>query len=151
MTFLWIQTVLTRDLRNFAAELDLFEREEQIWALLPGVNNPAGTLALHVAGNLQHFVGAVLGGTGYVRNRPLEFSARGVTREALKAELHRALEVVETVLPRLDDERLASEFPEPFDGGHLPTGLLLLRLVSHLSLHLGQAGYLRRLLAGTAS
>ena len=148
MTLIWIQTQLARDLRAFEVELDRFADEAQIWATLPGVNNPAGTLALHVSGNLQHFVGAVLGGTGYVRDRPREFSTRGLSRAELKTELQRALAVVETVLPKFDEARLEQDYPEAVEGAPIATGLFLLRLVAHLALHLGQAGYLRRMLEG---
>jgi hypothetical protein len=146
MTRAWIRTLLARDLRAFATELDRFADEARIWATLPGVNNPAGTLALHVSGNLQHFVGARLGSTGYVRDRPREFATRGLSRAELKAELQRALDVVETILPKFDEARLEEDYPEPIEGAPIATGLFLLRLVAHLSLHLGQAGYLRRML-----
>lgn len=148
MTHTWIQTQLAQGLRAFMAELDRFADEAQIWAILPGVNNPAGTLALHVSGNLQHFVGACLGNTGYVRDRPREFGIRGLSRAELKTELQRALDVVEAVLPKFDDARLEEDYPEPIEGAPIATGLFLLRLASHLSLHLGQAGYLRRILEG---
>ena len=144
----WIRLLLTRELASFARELELFPDESLIWSIAPGISNSAGTLALHVCGNLQHFVGAVLGGTGYVRNRELEFSARGVPGEKLLAEIQETTRVVDTVLSRLPGAALSPDFPDVPGGGRVSTGLFLLHLVSHLAHHLGQAGYLRRILTG---
>lgn len=144
----WIRLLLLRELGSFSRELDLFRDERLIWAAAPGVSNCAGTLALHVCGNLQYYVGAVLGGTGYVRNRDLEFSARGVSRAALSAELQRTVHVVDTVLSALPGQGLSAEYPDVLGGIRVPTGLFLLHLCTHTAHHLGQVGYLRRILTG---
>lgn len=147
----WIRSVLLRELESFERELDLFPNEELIWAVAPGISNSAGTLALHVCGNLQHFVGAVLGASGYVRNRELEFSRRGVPRAALVAEIRRTRDVVGDVLSRLAPDRLALEYPEELAGSRMATGLFLVHLATHLAHHLGQAGTLRRVLTGESA
>jgi uncharacterized damage-inducible protein DinB len=140
-----------RDLRCFAREVALFPDDVSLWRTTPGIANSAGNLALHVAGNLRHFVGAVLGGTGYVRQRELEFAQREGTRVAVIAELEAAAAEVEAGLKALRTETLASPFPVAV-GGHRPaTGRLLLHLAAHLAFHLGQAGYLRRSLTGDST
>jgi len=144
----WISLLLTRELSAFSRELELFPDEALIWATAPGISNPAGTLALHVCGNLQHYVGAVLGNTGYVRDRDREFSARDVPRSRLQASLAETAEVVRTVLADLPDEKLRADYPDILGGPRLPTDLFLLHLTTHLAFHLGQAGYLRRVLTG---
>lgn len=144
----WTRLLLIRELTSFSRELELFPDESLIWKTVPGISNSAGNLALHVCGNLQHFVGAVLGGTGYLRNRDLEFSARGVSRAVLLAELQETTHVVDTVLPRLPENALSADYPDVPGGGRVPTGLFLLHLGIHLAHHLGQAGYLRRVLTG---
>lgn len=144
----WMTFVFERELRGFARELELFGDEELIWQTLPGISNSAGNLALHVCGNLQHYVGAVLGGTAYVRDRPLEFSARGVSRADLSAEIEATIQVVRSVLPELSEDELSAPYPDVLGGIRPSTGLFLLHLISHLSFHLGQAGYLRRALTG---
>jgi hypothetical protein len=148
MDIAWIRLLLIRELTSFSQELELFGDESLIWSVVPGITNSAGTLALHVCGNLQHFVGAVLGGTGYVRDRDLEFSARGVSRDVLSAELRKTIQVVDTVLPRLSEQVMSTDFPAVPGGTRVPTGLFLLHLAAHLAHHLGQAGYLRRILSG---
>ena len=83
----WIAALLTRELDSFERELQLFPDDASVWRTLPGVTNSAGTLALHVSGNLLYFVGAVLGSSGYIRDRPREFSARDVPRASLIADI----------------------------------------------------------------
>jgi hypothetical protein len=144
----WIRLLLVRELASFSRELELFPGEELVWRTVPGISNSAGTLALHVCGNLQYYVGAVLGGTGYVRNRDLEFSTRGVSRAILVVELQKTIQTVRTVLRDLPAPALPAEYPELLVGARVPTGLFLLHLSSHLAHHLGQAGYLRRVLTG---
>ena len=111
---------------------------------LASITNPAGSLALHVAGGLQYLIGAVLGHTGYVRDRDAEFRRRAGARSEVIAELDRALAVVRAVLPQLSEASLAAEFPEPVLGVRFHTGRFLLHLCAHAAFHLGQAGYLRR-------
>jgi uncharacterized damage-inducible protein DinB len=143
-----IQTLLVRDLESFIAEIELFPDDETPWQVLPGVTNSAATLALHVSGNLQHFVGGVLGGTGYARNRAAEFGTRVGTRAEIVDQLRATIDVVSRVLPTIDGERLGQSFPEALQGMTFRTDRFLLHLVAHLAHHLGQAGYLRRIVTG---
>lgn len=135
-----------RDIDKLISEIDAFPTEESLWQIGGDVKNPAGTLGLHLAGNLQHFIGAVLGGTGYVRNRDLEFSARGVPKMEILAGLRTARNVVDTVLSDMNDAQLAGTFPASHFGENSSTLHALLHLLSHLGYHLGQVNYLRRML-----
>jgi uncharacterized damage-inducible protein DinB len=144
----WLRLLLVRELEAFGRELSLFPNDELVWATLPGISNSAGTLVLHVCGNLQHFIGRILGATGYVRDRDAEFSRRGVLRAALADEISETIHVVDAVLPRLSSKDLDLEYPETVGGVRFPTGLFLLHLSTHIAHHLGQAGYLRRALTG---
>jgi hypothetical protein len=141
-------TLLVRDLEAFGREIALFPDDETVWRTLPGVANPAGNLALHVCGNLQHYLGAVLGGTGYVRDRDREFSRRQGSRGEIAAEIERTIATLRQVVPAIAGERLAAPYPEEIAGVQPTTGLFLLHLAGHLTFHLGQAGYLRRILTG---
>jgi hypothetical protein len=85
-----IAAIISRELSALERELNAYQTEEQVWALPPGLPNSGGTLALHAAGNLQHFVGAVMGGSSYVRDRDAEFQRRHVARSELIEELRRA-------------------------------------------------------------
>jgi hypothetical protein len=140
-----VTTLLVRELQTFARELDLFPDDASVWKTAPGITNSAGNLALHVAGNLQHFVGAVLGGSGYVRNREVEFSRSSGSRDEIKTELEAAMTAVKKVLPGLSADVLDKTYPaSPVPGKEIVTALFLQQLCSHASFHLGQAGYLRR-------
>jgi hypothetical protein len=72
-----LRAVMVRDLRAAAREVEAYGSDAALWRAVPGVSNSGGMLALHLAGNLRHFIGAVLGGTGYVRDREAEFARRG--------------------------------------------------------------------------
>jgi hypothetical protein len=143
-----ISHFLRRELRSLRQELEAYPDEQQIWALPPGLPNSAGTLALHLAGNLRHYVGAHLGGSGYVRNRDEEFAARNAPRSVLLEQLAEADRVIASTLPNLSEEQMSQPFPEPIRDQHLLTSELLLQLAVHLAYHLGQVSYHRRVITG---
>lgn len=143
-----VSKLLVRELAAFAREVELFPDDESLFRTLPGVTNSAGNLALHVCGNLKHFVGAVLGGTGYVRDRDAEFDARSGRRADVARQLQETSAVVADTLERLPAETLGDPYPQRFGELELPCRLFLMHLAVHLSFHLGQAGYLRRIVTG---
>jgi len=140
-----------RDLRCFIREVEAFPDDATLWRTVPGISNSAGNLALHVAGNLRSFVGVVLGGTGYQRNREQEFSQREGSRAEVVAALEGAVLEVETGLKAVTETSQAAPFPMAVGGLQPATGRFLVHLASHLAFHLGQAGYLRRALTGDAT
>lgn len=143
-----VAAILDRDLRALERELAAYPDDRAVWTELPAVPNPGGTLMLHLSGNLQHYVGALLGGTGYRRDRPAEFARRGVTRAELREEIERARTAVRSTLERLDPAVLEQQYPEAFDGARVRTGEFLVHLCAHLTYHLGQVDVHRRLVAG---
>ena len=143
-----VADVFDRDLRALAREVEAYPDERDLWRIPPGVANSAGTLALHLAGNVQHYLGAVLGGTGYHRDRPAEFAQRNVSRAELLGRIEAARAAVRAAAARADDERLAADFPEPVGGVRIEAGAYLVHLVAHFAYHLGQIDYHRRLVTG---
>ena len=133
-----------RDLDRLASEVAAFP-ETQLWALGGTVRNSAGNLALHLTGNLQHFIGAQLGKTGYVRDRAFEFSGK-VTQAALLAEIETAKAAVSQALSAMEDKALEDAYPMEVFGHEMTTGYFLVHLQGHLNYHLGQINYLRQLL-----
>ena len=145
-----LKTILTRDLRAVKRELEAYPDDASVWRELPGTPNTAGTLALHLAGNVQHFFGAVLGRDGYVRDREAEFARRNLTRGELLAGLDAAIASVERTLASVDDAKLRQPYPEPIAKRTVSSGVFMLHLASHLAYHLGQIDYHRRAVTGDA-
>ena len=140
-----VAAILDRDLRALAREVEAYPDEAALWQLPEGITNSAGTLVLHLTGNIQHYLGARLGNTGYKRDRPAEFSARGVPREALLRQIEAARGAVRSTVQKLTAEALELDFPEVVGGMRVVTGEYLIHLVSHFDYHLGQVNYHRRL------
>lgn len=136
-----------RDLNKLKEEIQLYKNENDLWKVECEIQNSAGTLTLHLIGNLKHFIGAQIGFTGYVRNRDREFSDRNISREKLILEIEEAISIVKTVLPTVKDEDFSKEFPVEMYGAKRNTGYILLSLSTHFCYHLGQINYHRRLLA----
>jgi len=143
-----INRLLVRELRALGREIELFPDDESVWRTAPGLTNSAGNLTLHVCGNLKHFVGAVLGKTGYVRDREREFATREGSRADLLRQVEETVGVVSEVLGRLPESALGAPYPEVHGGAQLSGCTFLLHLCTHAAFHLGQVGYLRRVVTG---
>lgn len=145
-----LATVLGRELERMALQIEAYPDDAGVWRLEGSVKNSPGTLALHAAGNLNAYVGAVLGGTGYVRDRDAEFGDRDVPREEVVRRLREARAMVEEVLSPLDDATLLEPYPGPSPPqfGPMTTAAFLIHLTWHLGWHEGQMDYHRRILYG---
>jgi hypothetical protein len=135
-------------LDKLKAEIERYPNDESLWIRDSSINNAAGNLCLHLMGNLNHYVGAGIGKSGYVRDRPLEFEDRDIPRQELLSRLDKTREVVLSSLRGLSDDRLG----EPFVGGghNAVDGSIeeeLLGILTHFNYHLGQINYHRRLTA----
>lgn len=141
-----LKSLYTRDLNKLKAEIEAYQNEEILWKIDKNIANSAGNLCLHLVGNLSHFFGAILGNSGYVRQRELEFSLKNVPRAQLIEEVERTLNVVISTLDKLSAEDAEKEYPiEPL-GYKMTTEHFLIHLIGHLDYHLGQINYHRRLL-----
>ena len=69
-----LKTIFRRDLEKLKQEISLYEDESKIWVIGKDIANSAGNLCLHLVGNLNTYIGAEIGKTGYIRHRDLEFS-----------------------------------------------------------------------------
>lgn len=134
------------DLAALKAEINLFRDAEKLWEVRDGVSNSAGNLALHLIGNLNHFIGMGMAQRDYVRNRDGEFQSKNIASSVLLE----AIESLEKWLPAFlsDSEKfdLQKEFSLSFLGKTRTHGEILVILSGHFSYHLGQINYLRRLL-----
>ncbi len=147
MTADWIYHVMERDLRCLVEQIEAYDDEAAIWKVVVGITNAPGTLAIHIAGNIQHYIGVHLGGSSYVRDRDAEFSRRDVARAEILNELAAAQTALKS-LAGLDEKALNATYPEALGGTTLTTGQFMAHLASHLAYHLGQIDYHRRILTG---
>lgn len=139
----------TKDLDSLAKEVELCNEETQLWIVLPGVTNSIGNLTQHLIGNLNHFIGATLGDTGYVRNRDSEFAEHYLSKLEMIAKITETSKMLEKVLGSLTELDLLKKFPlEPF-GYEMTTGHMIAKLASHLGYHLGQINCMRRITEGS--
>ncbi len=141
-----VSEILQRDLNTLKKEIGSFNSEKTLWAIDGEIKNSAGNLCLHLCGNLQHFIGAVLGKTNYIRNRDAEFSTKGVSKESLIKEIEATIQSVQLTLASLDPTLIEQTYPLEVFGKPMTTGFFLIHLAGHLNYHLGQVNYHRRLL-----
>ncbi len=136
-----------RDLNKLKEEISLYSSETDIWKIPTGINNSAGTLCLHLVGNLNHFIGATLGNSGFIRERDLEFSLRNVPRNEMIATIDKAIIIVGQTFDSIKEEDMGKIYPLEKHGERVTTVHMLLHLMAHLDYHLGQINYHRRLIA----
>jgi uncharacterized damage-inducible protein DinB len=141
-----LQSLFERDLNRLKAEVELYNDEKNLWHIEKGIANSAGNLCLHLIGNLNAFIGAELGKTGYVRQRDLEFSTKGVAKKELLEKIDTTIEAVKKSLATVTQEQLERDYPAMLFKEKITTGLFLVHLATHLNYHLGQINYHRRLL-----
>jgi hypothetical protein len=146
-----LAALYSRDLTRLAQELRAFPDTDSVWRTVPGVSNAAGTLALHLEGGLRHFIGLRLGSIDYKRDRPLEFSARGIDRDALVARIEAVQASIPNVIASLSEATLDEIDPNNGTDQPLTTRQWLIHLYGHLSYHLGQVDYIRRVVTGNGA
>ncbi|WP_299247083.1 DUF1572 family protein [uncultured Lacinutrix sp.] len=135
-----------RDLNILITEIEAYKEEKNLWIATETVKNSSGNLCLHLVGNLNAFIGAPLGNTGYVRQRDLEFSLKNVPKSELIKQVKDTIIVVENTLNSLLENDLQKEYKRRVNEETMTTEYFLIHLTMHLSYHLGQINYHRRLL-----
>jgi uncharacterized damage-inducible protein DinB len=141
-----ILKLFLHDLEKLKTEIASFKDEKKVWEISGDIKNSAGNLCLHLCGNLQHFIGAMLGNSGYVRNRDAEFSKKNVPIRELVAEIELTAKAVKLTLGSLSNAKLSEIYPSNIFGEGTTTFMFLIHLATHLNYHLGQINYHRRLL-----
>ncbi|MDX2046835.1 MAG: DinB family protein [Chitinophagaceae bacterium] len=134
-----------KELDKLKDEINAYEAEEQLWKVGEGIANSGGNLCLHLAGNLQHYIGAILGESGYIRNREAEFKIKNMPRERLLEEISNTKAAVIDTLEQLSKKDLDKDYPVQVFGEPMNTEYFLLHLLHHLGYHTGQINYHRRL------
>ncbi len=138
--------IFNRDLNKLKAEIELYNSETNLWVVDKAISNCAGNLCLHIVGNLNTYIGATLGDSGYIRQRDLEFSLKNTPRTELLNQVDEVMIIVENTLAKLTPEDLEKEYKRKVFEDYMTTGYFLVHLTTHLAYHLGQINYHRRLL-----
>lgn len=141
-----LKTLFSRDLKRLRAEIEQYSSEENLWKVEGSIANSAGNLCLHLIGNLNTYIGKELGNTNYVRNRDVEFSLKGVPKKELLQKIDDTIAVVNKSLQGLDESSLMQAYPILVFDQKTTTEFLLVHLATHLTYHLGQINYHRRLI-----
>jgi uncharacterized damage-inducible protein DinB len=141
-----LNTLFEKNLDKLSTEISSYKSDEALWKTDKEILNSGGNLCLHLCGNLQHYIGTVLGNTGYQRDRPAEFSDKNIAKEDLLELIEATREAITETLNSLDPEALSYEYPEIVFKKPMSKEYFLIHLVTHLGYHLGQINYHRRLL-----
>ena len=141
-----ISDLFERDLGKLIYEINQFPDEKQLWLTPGGINNSPGNLCLHICGNLKHFIGSLLGHTGYKRERDKEFSLRNVPKKELISNIEETKLILLKVFENLKQDKLKEKYPINVFNNDMTVEYFLIHLHSHLNYHLGQINYLRRLI-----
>jgi hypothetical protein len=141
-----VKSIFSRDLLRLKSEINLYKDESNLWIVEDNIANSAGNLCLHLIGNLNTYIGAEFGKTNYIRNRELEFSLKNISKKGLIEQIDNTILVVEMSLNNITKEQLKNEHPILVFDKKTTLEFLLVHLTTHLSYHLGQINYHRRLL-----
>jgi len=141
-----LRKVFIKDLEKLKEEIGLYRSEQSIWKIEKQIANSAGNLCLHLVGNLNTYFGAVIGKTGYIRNREQEFSLKNVPRKELVSMVENTITMLDKVMKSMNDDELKEEYPLLVLKEKTTSGYFLFHLSSHLGYHLGQINYHRRLI-----
>ncbi|OXB08762.1 DinB superfamily protein [Flavobacterium plurextorum] len=141
-----LKSLFNRDLNKLKVEIESYQNENQLWAIDKNISNSGGNLCLHLIGNINTYIGAEIGKTGYVRNRPLEFSLKDISKSELICKIDETILVVNNTLDLLTEEDLNTIYPQIVFEKEMTTGFFFVHLSTHLAYHLGQINYHRRLL-----
>ncbi|MEX0928898.1 MAG: DinB family protein [Balneolales bacterium] len=138
--------IFERDLNRLKNEIESYPHEADLWRLSGQINNSAGNLCLHLLGNLNHYIGATLGNTGYRRDREAEFDKKNIPAAELSQGIDETTAMIRRVLGSLKPDDLAENYPKKIYPNEMTVYFFLLHLFGHMNYHIGQINYHRRLI-----
>lgn len=141
-----LKELIIRDLTKLSDEIKAYQNEERLWYTEKSIANSAGNLCLHLIGNLNTYIGAEFGKTGYTRNRPGEFALKNIPRQELLNKIDETIIMIEKTFDMISEDVLAERYPAEIHLKDASTGYFFVHLAMHLGYHLGQINYHRRLL-----
>lgn len=116
---------------------------EQLWTRPYPYGNSIGHLLLHLTGNLNNYIGAQIAKTGYVRNRPLEFTdATKHPKEQVLANFDAAIAMVVATIRKQSGEDWSAPYSDPTEPRTNTRFACFMRMAAHAYHHTGQIIYL---------
>jgi len=137
----------TRNYQNSAEKIHgLVEplSEEQVWTKPYAYGNSIGNLILHLTGNLNYYIGAQIGGTGYVRQRPLEFNSTGIPKDDVLREFDKVIDIVIATIGKQTEDDWAAPFYGELESESKNRFSAFLACAGHAYHHVGQMIYLQK-------
>jgi hypothetical protein len=141
-----ISKLFQRDLKVLYREIEAYQNEADLWKVTEGITNSGGNLALHLVGNLKTYIGKNLGGIAYVRNREAEFSSKNIAKSVLLTSILETEQIILQTLENVSENSLSAIYPEEVLAYEMTTEYFLIHLHGHLTYHLGQINYHRRII-----
>jgi len=129
--------IFERDLQRLHNQIEMYSSDDLLWSTVEGVTNSGGNLCL----------GGQLGNTGYVRDRHAEFNDKFVDRNKMLADVLDTKVMVTQTIQSLSATDLEAVYPIEVFKKPMTTQFFLIHLATHLSYHLGQINYHRRILS----
>jgi uncharacterized damage-inducible protein DinB len=132
-------SALAAKVRELAGQIS----DEQFWSKPFSFGNSFGHLVLHLTGNLNYYIGAEIGGTGYVRDRPREFTeANRPSKEEALRKFDEAVAVVLRTLSSQSADDWTKNYTAAGESDASNRMTIFLRCATHLHHHVGQMMYL---------
>ena len=133
-----------KELDKLKNEINTYESDDLIWKQADGIQLTGGNLCLYMAGNLQHYIGAMIGDSGYIRNKEAELKAKNVSKERLMEEIENTRQVVVDTLEQVSKAELLKIFPTKDFEEPVTTEYYLVHLLNNFCYHLGQIHFHRK-------
>lgn len=139
-------SLFDRDLERLRHEIESFSSDNNLWQTSGSVSNSAGNLCLHLTGNLNHFIGTIIGKTGFIRDREAEFNRKNLSKNQLLEMIGECGSAIRNTLQHMPESLLNEKYPVEVFGYPMTHEYFMIHLISHLNYHLGQINYLRRII-----
>ncbi len=124
---------------------------DHLWTRPYPYGNSIGHLLLHLTGNLNNYIGARIANTGYVRNRPLEFSdTLKRAKEQVLADFDAAISMVAATIRKQSSEDWVAPYSDPTEPRTTTRFGAFMRMAAHAYHHTGQIIYLSKELTKSA-
>lgn len=116
--------------------------DKRFWQKPFPFGNSFGHLVLHLTGNLNYYIGARIAETGYVRDRPREFSdPNPPSKEEALRRFDDAVEMVVCTIQNQSSEEWSAEYSGA--GATAQNRLdMIVQCAAHMQHHIGQMIYL---------